>query len=127
MDQIYNPFNQSVKANQYGTLPMSSIRPSPEKKDFMPYGPLPNNGGRLQPVDKRQVVSDPIDIDDDVSDHGPESLEHQLQELDGMNKYLNGIKIPTSKDLSFKFQGLLTMISCINMVEMEKKPILLVG
>ena len=40
---------------------------------------------------------DPIDIDDDVSDHGPESLENQLRQLDGMNKYLHNVRVPTSK------------------------------
>lgn len=41
---------------------------------------------------------DPIDIDDDVSDHGPESVATQLRELDGMNKYLQRVHIPSSKN-----------------------------
>lgn len=50
-----------------------------------------NIGGRVMAMnsnDKRHLIKDPMDIDDDVSDHGPESLENQIKELDGTNKYL---------------------------------------
>lgn len=52
-------------------------------------------GGRMKPVEHN--INEPIDIDDDISDHGPESVAQQLRELDGMNKYLQNIRIPTSK------------------------------
>lgn len=45
------------------------------------------------------MAKDPIDIDDDVSNEGPESLDQQLKELDGMNKYMQNIRVPTSKYL----------------------------
>lgn len=37
---------------------------------------------------ERSIVNDPNDIDDDVSDHGSDSLEHQLNQLDVKSKYL---------------------------------------
>ena len=45
---------------------------------------------QASPENKTALKSkiDPADIDDDVSDHGPESVAQQLRELDGMNKYL---------------------------------------
>lgn len=45
----------------------------------------------------RKAIKDPLDIDDDISDHGPDSTEQQLQQLDGMNKYLQNVRVPTSK------------------------------
>ena len=43
-----------------------------------------------------KAKADPLDIDDDVSDDGNE-VANQLRELDGANKYLQKIQIPTSK------------------------------
>ena len=87
-----------VKTNQdnYSTIP---------KVESSPIKPLTSSGGRMQPKKAneaaRQAVSDPDDIDDDVSDHGPESIEQQLKTLDGMNKYMQNIRVPTSKGSYF--------------------------
>ncbi|CDW81046.1 UNKNOWN [Stylonychia lemnae] len=101
---LYNPFQnnqaQNALVNLYATgntVPISSIQHSPLRLNAS-YGGQNNIGGRLQPIssdEKRQVIRDPLDIDDDISDNGPESLENQLKELDGMNKYLQNIRVPT--------------------------------
>ncbi len=49
----------------------------------------------LPPVGLK-TKQDPVDIDDDVSDHGPDSIVQQLRELDGMNRYMNNVRVPTS-------------------------------
>lgn len=51
----------------------------PKVSGDSPIKPLTESiGGRMQPRSNdaiRQTASDPDDIDDDVSDHGPESIE----------------------------------------------------
>jgi len=45
-----------------------------------------------------KTQKDPVDIDDNLSeDLGPESVAQQLRELEGMNKYMQHIRVPTSK------------------------------
>ena len=56
--------------------------------------PSTAQGGRLG-QEKKQLSPDPIDIDDDANDKGLESVEQQIRELDGMNKYLQNIRVPT--------------------------------
>ena len=43
----------------------------------------------------RAMQNDPVDIDDDVSDHGPDNVTDQIKALDGMNKYMNNVRVPT--------------------------------
>lgn len=90
-----NPFrtNQSVEPNMLIQPMLSSIDPSPHKSGR--FTRPQTNPSELQRV--VAMVGDPVDIDDDVSDHGPESIEQQLKELDGMNKYMQHIRVPTSK------------------------------
>jgi hypothetical protein len=60
--------------------------------------------GRLKPIDSKLKGNlDPVDIDDDVSDHGSESVAQQLKDLDSMNKYMKSIRIPTSNMLTFNY------------------------
>ncbi len=58
--------------------------------------PGPGYSEHPLPAVELKTKQDPVDIDDDVSDHGPDSVEQQLRELDGMNRYLNNVRIPTS-------------------------------
>lgn len=45
-------------------------------------------------------IADPIDIDDDISeDHAADSVAYQLRELEGMNKYMQNIRVPSSNIL----------------------------
>ena len=50
----------------------------------------------LQDVQKVQK-QDPIDIDDDISSET--EARAQVQELDGMAKYMHNVRVPTSKTL----------------------------
>lgn len=48
-----------------------------------------------------KTQKDPVDIDDNLSEEpGPESVAQQLRELEGMNKYMQHIRVPTSNQNS---------------------------
>lgn len=104
--QLYNPFsgnllqqNQSLRLpppsglyeTKQSSIPINSAGLSPVK-DSPGYG-------RMLGSKERKLLTDPVDIDDDVSDHGG-SMEQQLKELEGANKYLQNIRVPTSKSYS---------------------------
>lgn len=73
--------------------------PTQLDKSLAAYSLTKKNRGRMQPAVEKSMTAkaDPVDIDDDVSDHEPESVAQQIRELDGMNKYLQNIRLPTSK------------------------------
>jgi hypothetical protein len=83
---MYNPFTGHIQqpnrvANLYDTkksgIPISSIAGSPGQHQYN-SNQVGIGGGRLRGNQSRErsIVNDPNDIDDDVSDHGSDSLEH---------------------------------------------------
>jgi hypothetical protein len=115
--QLYAPLTGTVKSqafsgtrifpafmNPASTAPVAAA--DPKQASLSAFSQMRKSAGRFHPAPEQPSLRsqpDPIDIDDDVSDHGAESVATQLRELDGMNKYLQKVRVPTSKPFNCSY------------------------